>query len=85
MICLGVAPTGLIKPVSGKASRAADGVARDVRQAVYVLGMQYFYYAITLFMSLLIEVNCFLQSNWEVLPSDHAKTWTPVPSFQYLV
>ena len=36
-------------------------------------------------MSLLIEVNCFLQSNGEVPPSDHEGTWTPVPDFQYLV
>ena len=36
-------------------------------------------------MSLLIEVNCFLQSNREVPLSDHEGTWTPVPDFQYLV
>ena len=36
-------------------------------------------------MSLLIEVNCFLQSNREVPPSDQEGTWTPVPDFQYLV
>lgn len=36
-------------------------------------------------MSLLIEVNCFLQSHREVPPSDHEGTWTPVPDFQYLV
>lgn len=36
-------------------------------------------------MSLLIEVNCFLQSNREVPPCDHEGTWTPVPDFQYLV
>lgn len=34
-------------------------------------------------MSLLIEVNCFLQSNREVPPSDHEGT--PVPDFSYLV
>lgn len=36
-------------------------------------------------MSLLIEVNCFLQSNGEVPLSDHEGTWTPVPDFQDLV
>lgn len=36
-------------------------------------------------MSLLIEVNCFLQSNSEALSSDHEGTWTLVPDFQYLV
>lgn len=36
-------------------------------------------------MSLLIEVNCSLQSHREVLPSAHGRIWTQVPDFQYLV